>query len=67
LNKQNPKGAGRKPAPPHLKKNSVHVKLPQWLIEWTAARPESRAILIEEALKQIHNLEAPAPEYPEAG
>ena len=56
---RNPKGAGRKPAPPNLKKNMVSMKLPQWLIEWTAAQPESRAVLVEDALKKVHNLETP--------
>jgi len=59
---RNPKGAGRKPAPPNLKKNSVHMKLPQWLIEWTAKQPQSRAVLVEEALKKTHNLKTPAPD-----
>lgn len=57
---RNPKGAGRKPAPPNLKKNMVSVKLPQWLIDWTKEQPESRAVLIEDALKKVHNLETPA-------
>ena len=60
---RNPKGAGRKPAPPNLKKNSVHMKLPQWLIEWTAEQEQSRAVLVEEALKKVHGLKTPAPDY----
>jgi len=59
----NPKGAGRKPAPPNLKKKSVHMKLPRWLIEWTAKQEQSRAVLVEEALKKVHGLETPAPIY----
>jgi len=55
----NPKGAGRKPAPANLKKNMISVKLPQWLIEWTAEQPESRAVLIEDALKKVHKLKSP--------
>jgi len=53
------KGAGRKPSPANLKKNRVSVKLPQWLIDWTAAQAESRAVLIEEALKKVHKLKTP--------
>lgn len=59
MENSNPKGAGRKPAPPNLKKNPVLVKLPQWLIDWTAAQTQSRAVLIEEALKEVHGLKTP--------
>ena len=54
-------GAGRKPSPPNLKKNMVSVKLPQWLIDWTAEQEESRAVLIEDALKNVHKLKEPDP------
>jgi len=53
------KGAGRHITPPNLKKNMVSVKLPQWLIVWTKDQPESRAVLIENALKEVHNLKTP--------
>jgi hypothetical protein len=49
-------GAGRPPAPPELKKVPVGLKLPYWLIEWMRARPESMAVLIEDALKHRHKL-----------
>lgn len=52
-------GAGRKPAPPMLKKEPVSLKLPRWLIEWMDSQPESRAALIEEALKRRHKLKPP--------
>jgi hypothetical protein len=32
------------------------LKLPYWLIEWMRARPESMAVLIEDALKHRHKL-----------
>ena len=52
-------GAGRKPSPPELKKSPISLKLPRWMIEWMDARPESRAGLIEEALKKRHKLKPP--------
>lgn len=52
-------GAGRKPAPPALKKIPVGVKLPRWLVEWMRAQSESQAVLIEEALKKRHKLKPP--------
>ena len=56
------KWAGRKCSPANLKKNMISVKLPQWLIDWTAEQEESRAVLIEEALKKVHKLKEPPPE-----
>lgn len=52
-------GAGRKPSPPLLKKEPISVKLPKWLIDWMREQPESRAVLIEEALKRRHKLKPP--------
>ena len=52
-------GAGRKPSPPELKKEPISVKLPKWLLDWMREQPESRAVLIEEALKRRHKLKAP--------
>ena len=52
-------GAGRKPLPPFLKKQSIHLKLPGWLIDWMDQRPGSRAVQIEEALKRQHKLKEP--------
>jgi hypothetical protein len=52
-------GAGRKPAPPALKKVPVSLKLPRWLIQWMDSQPESRAVLIEEALCNRHKLKPP--------
>ena len=52
-------GAGRKPAPPMLKKEPISLKLPRWLIEWMDDQQESRAVLIEDALKRRHKLKPP--------
>jgi len=52
-------GAGRKPAAPHLKKMPISVALPQWLLDWMDTRPESRAVLIEEALRKRHKIKPP--------
>lgn len=56
---KNPRGAGRKPAPPELKKIPVGLKLPRWLVEWMREQPESQAVLIEDALKRRHKLKTP--------
>ena len=52
-------GAGRKPAPQMLKKEPISLKLPRWLIEWMDDQPESRAVLIEDAIKRRHKLKPP--------
>ena len=59
MSAENPRGAGRKPSPPTLKKIPVGVKLPRWLVEWMRAQPESQAVLIEEALKRQHKITPP--------
>ncbi|MCK5616652.1 hypothetical protein KAR91_83095 [Candidatus Pacearchaeota archaeon] len=53
------KQVGRKKSAPNLKKNQISLKLPQWLIEWLDEQPQSRAILIEDALKKKHKLKTP--------
>ena len=53
-------GAGRPPAPPMLKKEPISVKLPKWLIEWMDSQPESRAVLIEDAICKRHKIKPPA-------
>lgn len=45
-------GAGRKPAHPLLKKEMISLKLPRWIINRLYEEPESRAVLIEKALKE---------------
>lgn len=52
-------GAGAPKKPPALKKEPINVKLPKWLIEWMDGQPESRAVLIEDALKRRHKLKPP--------
>lgn len=54
-------GAGRKPAPEHLKKVPYNTKLPHWLREWLTdpAREKSGPVLIEEALRKVHKLRPP--------
>jgi hypothetical protein len=51
------KGAGR-PARPD-KKTQINIKLPPWLIAWLDEQPESRAVLIENALRMAHKLKPP--------
>ena len=52
-------GAGRKPKHPVLKKTPISLKLPQWLVEWLDQQTESRAVLIENALRYKHDIEPP--------
>ena len=52
-------GAGAPKKPPELKKEPISLKLPRWLIDWMDDQPESRAVLIEEALKRRHKLKPP--------
>lgn len=52
-------GAGRKPTAQHLKKMPIAVALPRWLLDWMGTRLESRAVLIEDALKRRHKIKPP--------
>lgn len=53
-------GAGRPPAPEELKKRMVSIRLPEWIIQWMDAQPDTnRAVLIEEALKKVHRIAPP--------
>lgn len=54
-------GAGRKPAPEHIRKVPYNTKLPRWLRDWLTApeRERSGPVLIEEALRKIHGLKPP--------
>ena len=55
-------GAGRKPAPEHLKKVPYNTKLPQWLRDWLTAleREDSGPVMIEKALCRLYKLKPPA-------
>ena len=54
-------GAGRKPAPEHLKKVPFNTKLPKWLRDWLVSpeRDKSGPVLIEEAVRKVHKLTPP--------
>lgn len=52
-------GAGAKKKPKHLKKVPCPLTLPNWLMEWLDGQPESRAVLIENALCSFHKLKPP--------
>lgn len=52
-------GAGAPRKAPALKKQPVSIKLPLWLIQWLDAQTESRAVLIEDALRRRHKLRPP--------
>jgi hypothetical protein len=48
-------GAGRKPAPPLLKKTARSVKLPEWLWQWIDAQEDTnRGVLIENNIKKCN-------------
>lgn len=53
------KGAGRKPAPDHLKKVPYNTKLPRWLKDWLTreGREESGPVMIERALRREFDLD----------
>jgi len=52
-------GAGRKPAHPLLKKEMISLKLPRWLINRLDEEAESRAVMIETALREKHGWTPP--------
>lgn len=52
-------GAGRKPVEPEMKKVQLGLKLPVWLLNWMDDQPESRAVLIENALREKHQIAPP--------
>ena len=52
-------GSGRKHVDADLKRVSVGVRLPQWLKAWMKDQSLSDGRLIEEAMIEKHELEAP--------
>lgn len=44
---------------PRDRKERFCLALPQWLLEWLDAQPASRAVTIEQALRQVHDLAPP--------
>jgi hypothetical protein len=56
-----PNKGGRPPAPPHLQRINVPLRLPRWMVEWIDAQPGTRADVLEAALTKVHKLKAPAP------
>jgi len=52
-----PRGAGKKD--PALCRQMVSVRLPAWIIEWMASRPEPQSRLIEQALCRTFELIPP--------
>ena len=59
MNREEKRARGRPTINPVLKKNSIHLKLPRWLIEFLDASEFSRAIMIETALKKTYKLKPP--------
>ena len=54
------KSPGRPVAHPLLKKRMIAIRLPEWVIKWMDAQPDTnRAILIEDAMKKIHKINSP--------
>lgn len=53
-------GAGRPEwQHPDLKKHKLSTKLPMWLLVWLLGHKKPIAILIEDALREKHDLEPP--------
>lgn len=52
-------GAGRPPAPDALKRKTVSIRLPQWLIDELKTIPGGTGDKIEAALIDYYNLTAP--------
>lgn len=50
------KGAGRPALPDNERKAGVYIKLPPWLIAWLDSQPESRAVLIEKAIRKAYKV-----------
>jgi len=57
MSDSNPRGSGRKPSPPELKKIPVGMKLPRWLVEWMREQPNSQSVLIEDAICKVHKFQ----------
>lgn len=53
------KGAGRPAAPDALKRNTMPVRLPQWLIDEVDNRPGSRGEQVEAALLAFYQIYPP--------
>ena len=53
-------GSGRPKMATHLKRVKLTpFRLPQWIVDWLRARPESGGRLIEQALLEHFNLKPP--------
>ena len=60
------KGAGRKPAPEHLKRERITIRLPRFIIRWLKKQPnQSRAV--ESALKASNKSLGRLQDKPPAG
>ena len=53
------KNSGRKAIPVNIKKQIFSLALPPYLIRWMDKRPESRAKLIEKAMKKHFEISDP--------
>lgn len=50
---------GRPPAPPHLQRVNVPLRLPRWLVEWIDAQHGTRANVIEGSVMKANKLKPP--------
>ena len=57
------KGAGRPPSPPGTVRVMVSYRLPEYIVDWLKAHPESSTALVEEALIEKHRIKAPRKEH----
>lgn len=52
----NRKGAGRPAAPSHLKRNTMPIRIPQWLIDEIDDMNGSRGEVVEKALINFYGI-----------
>jgi hypothetical protein len=50
---------GRPKLSPKMKKMPINVKLPQWLLDRMRQEPESRAEIIEAAIRHVYDWQPP--------
>jgi hypothetical protein len=60
MKKQSKPKRGRPPLTPDQRRELLNVRLPRWLIDWIDTREESRAELVEGALKTQYRLKEPS-------
>lgn len=55
----NERGAGRKPISAHLRRKSINIKLPPYIVEYLDTLEGTRTSLIESAITMAYNIKKP--------